>query len=305
LVDLDGDGRSDLISGSWPGELYFFRRGKDGSLAAPEQLKGPDGKPLNLDNGTSVFAVDWDASGTLDLLVGNARGEVFFLPGQGQNQLTFGPPQPVLAAGEKLVVKSGEAAPVAADWDGDGKLDLVLGAEDGSVVWHRNLGTPKEPKLAAAKTLLGESKAGWNGDDGRAAGEWGLRVKPCVVDWNGDGQLDLLLGDRCGSFAAKPAQTDEERADERRAMDRLPQLRKAWSAAFAEYSAAQAATGSEQEKNVQQMELLRSRLVKLKSEIAHEQETRIKYQAGYQTHGFVWVFLRKPAGDRQTTEIKP
>jgi hypothetical protein len=125
------------------------------------------------------------------------------------------------------------------------------------------------------------------------------------VDWNGDGRLDLLLGDRCGSFAAKPAQTDQERADERRAVDRLPQLRQAWSAAFVEYSAAQIAEGAEQEKNAQRLELLRSRLVKLKSEIAREQDTRIKYQAGYQTHGFVWIFLRKPAGERQTLEIKP
>ena len=36
-------------------------------------------------------------------------------------------------------------------------------------------------------------------------------------------------------------------------------------------------------------------MVKLKSEIARVQETQIKYQAGYQSHGFVWVFLRKPA----------
>ena len=42
---------------------------------------------------------------------------------------------------------AGDAAPVAADWDGDGVLDLLVGAEDGSVVWYRNAGTPRAPKL--------------------------------------------------------------------------------------------------------------------------------------------------------------
>lgn len=294
-MDLNQDGRSDLISGSWPGELYYFRRTEDRKFAAPEQLLGKDGKPINVGSGASVFAVDWDANGTLDLLVGNAMGEVYWLPGTSKEKLAFGPPQALMAAGEKLAIKSGEAAPVAVDWDGDGKLDLVLGAEDGSVVWHRNIGTQTEPKLGAAKTLIGESTVGWKGDDGRIPGEWGLRVKPCVVDWNGDGRLDLLLGDRCGSFSAKPAQTDEERTAERQAKDRLPDLRRAWSAAFAEYGKLHAAGESAAEQNKQRIDSLRGQMVKLKSEIARVQETQIKYQAGYQSHGFVWVFLRKPA----------
>ena len=33
-MDLDGDRRADLISGSWPGEIYFFRRQPDGKFAA-------------------------------------------------------------------------------------------------------------------------------------------------------------------------------------------------------------------------------------------------------------------------------
>jgi FG-GAP-like repeat len=82
-----------------------------------------------------------------------------------------------------------------ADWDGDGRLDLIVGAEDGSVVWYRNVGSAQEPKLEAARTLVGKSPIGWGGDEGRRANDWGLRVKPCVIDWNGDGRLDILLGD--------------------------------------------------------------------------------------------------------------
>ena len=190
------------------------------------------------------------------------------------------------------------AAPVAADWDADGKLDLILGSEDGSVFWYRNAGTPGAPKLEAARVLVGESPVGWSGDETRVKGEWGLRVKPCLVDWNGDGRLDLLLGDRCGAFTAKAAQTESEKEEERRANDRLPALRRAWAAAFAEYSQLQAAAELQAARAKERVDELRGQMVKLKGEIARAQEIQIHYQPGYQSHGFVWVFLRKAATTR-------
>jgi hypothetical protein len=33
-VDLDGDGLTDVLSGSWPGEMYWFRRNSDATFAA-------------------------------------------------------------------------------------------------------------------------------------------------------------------------------------------------------------------------------------------------------------------------------
>jgi hypothetical protein len=69
LVDLDRDGRTDIVSGSWPGEIYLFRRASDGNFLARQPLPGPDGKPINVGPRGSAFVVDWDASGTLDLLV--------------------------------------------------------------------------------------------------------------------------------------------------------------------------------------------------------------------------------------------
>jgi hypothetical protein len=295
-VDLDGDGRTDVLSGSWPGEIYFFRRQKDGKFAAGEILKDKDGKTLSVGAGSSVFAVDWNNDGVLDLIVGNVLGEVYFIPNEVKDKkLSFGAPRRLEAGGQPIKV-SGDAAPVVADWDGDGKIDLLLGAEDGSVVWYRNMGTPKEPKLEAARTLIGKSPIGWGGDDKRQPGQWGLRVKPCVVDWDGDGRLDLLLGDRCGGFNAKPSQTKDEMAEERRANDQLPGLRLKWANAFRSYEEATGAAekqGSTLRKQ-SQLDGLREDVRRLKDEIAVVEKIQEQYKPGNQAHGFVWLFQRKP-----------
>jgi len=236
-VDLDGDGRTDILSGSWPGEIYLFRRNADGSFAGEETLRGSDGKPLNVGSASAAFA---------------------------------------------------------ADWDGDGKLDLIVGASDGSVVWYRNAGG----KLEAARTLVKPSPLGWGGDDRRNPGEWGLRVKPCVVDWDGDGRLDLLLGDRCGGFQAKPTQTEEEKAEERQANDKLPQLRRQWAEAFQEYrklgDAPEPDAAAGRQEKARRLDELREKMVRLKDEMVRVQDIQSRYRPGYQAHGFVWLFLRKP-----------
>ena len=46
-MDFDGDGRLDLISGSYdPGELYLFRGSGRGAFEAPEVIKDKDGRPI-------------------------------------------------------------------------------------------------------------------------------------------------------------------------------------------------------------------------------------------------------------------
>jgi hypothetical protein len=287
LVDLDGDGRTDVLSGSWPGAIYFFRRNPDGTFAAGEQLKGRDGKPLHAGSASAAFAADWDGNGTLDLVVGNVLGELYVIANEGKGkELAFGKPRRLEAAGKPIQVAGGDAAPVVADWDGDGRPDLVVGAGDGSVVWFRNAGTAREPRLEAARTLVPPSPVGWGDDDKRRPGDWGLRAKPCVVDWDGDGRLDLLVGDRCGGFQAKPSQTEAQKAEERQANDRLPELRRRWAAAFQRYRKAPEAPASERD-------ALREELRRTKDEIAAVQEIQARYKPGYQSHGFVWLFLRK------------
>jgi FG-GAP-like repeat len=297
LVDLDGDGKTDLLSGSWPGEIYLFRRQKDGMFADGETLKDKAGQAVNPGSASAAFAFDWDGDGKLDLIVGTVDGSVWLLRNVGDAKApAFGEPQPLQADGKPLKVV-GDAGPVVADWDGDGKPDLVVGADDGSVVWFRNTGTAKAPKLGPSQILVPKSVAAGNSRTDPGPGEWGTRVKPCVVDWNGDGKPDLLVGDMNGYFQGKPAQTAEEKAEEEKSKARLPTLRKDWATAYREFSAASDAPDptdpAARATHERKVADLRARVTRLKDEIARAQDAEEKYKSGYMYHGYVWVFLRK------------
>jgi hypothetical protein len=120
-----------------------------------------------------------------------------------------------------------------------------------------------------------------------------------VFDWDGDGRPDLLIGDRCGGCEAKPARTPEEEAEEREALDQLPGLRKEWAAAYKQYAEASDAPDPDdpaaREAHRRKLDTLRTKVKRLKDEIARLQDVRDRYRSAYMTHGYVWVFLRKPA----------
>ena len=66
-VDLDRDGKTDLLSGSYaPGELFFFARTAQGDFAAAKTLQGPDGKALRMGRASVPFACDWEGDGEVD-----------------------------------------------------------------------------------------------------------------------------------------------------------------------------------------------------------------------------------------------
>ena len=297
-MDLEGKGRMDILSGSCSGEIYWFRRGQGTTFERGKPLTDRDGKVIQLDPITGVFAADWYGHGKLDLLAGTAKGEIYLIPNEGDaKHPALGQPRPLKANGKPIKIDSGSAAPVAADWDGDGKLDLLTGTGDGSVLLYRNVGKAGQPKLAAAEVLVPASSLPRSGDETSGPTACGRNTKICVADFNGDGRLDLLVGDVSGSFKCKPPQSAKERRDEEDAIRRLPELMKTWAKQFQKYREVLAGppgkTPAEKEARAQKLDEARQALAHAKAEIAAAQWTIEFYKPQSASHGYVWLFLRK------------
>jgi hypothetical protein len=206
LADLDGDGALDMLSGSYPGELYWFARRLDGTFAARKTIARDGGVPLkcvspNLALAIAPAAADWDGDGDVDLVLGNIAGEVLLALNEGtRTNPIFAAPRPLACATGPIKV-AGDAGPCIADWNGDGVPDLLVGSATGEVVWFENVGSPAAPSLAAPRVLVAKN-----------AGSIGLRAKPCVCDWNADGRADLLVGDFTTAQAEVPALSAREMA---------------------------------------------------------------------------------------------
>jgi hypothetical protein len=149
----------------------------------------------------SYSRMQQDMAGLFQVLYGTADGT--FRPAEVLNG-TDGEPLIIPIPGKEAQTENICTRPFAVDWDGDGHLDLVVGNFAGTFYWFKGEGEgrfqPKPEQVHSGDSPL------------RIAG---AHSDPFVIDWDGDGDLDLLSGSSQGGV-----QWAENRAEN----GKLPEL---------------------------------------------------------------------------------
>ncbi|MFN2421427.1 MAG: FG-GAP repeat domain-containing protein [Gemmatimonadota bacterium] len=197
IGDLDGDGDPDLLLGNKidprdhrSGRIYRFEN--TGAQGRPGfRLVGA--LPMSGDFHYAPALGDFDQDGDLDLVVGTWNRGIQLWRNEGTSrEARWVGPDSLLD-----LPRGSHATPALEDLDGDGDLDLLAGESSGEVNLWRNDGTPRAPLW----TLVTDSLAGL---------DVGRRSAPAMVDLDGDGDLDIVVGAEDGPAAVLWNQGDLE-----------------------------------------------------------------------------------------------
>ena len=202
--DFRGTGRTDLICGDFLDRLHFFPGRGDGTFGPKRVVRASDGGERVLDHCIHFpTAVQWSGGAGADLLVAAEDGHVWFLRNAGKE--VEGSPAfdaPVrLAAADTRIHAGIVPVPAAADWTGDGIIDLVVGNSGGELLFFpgRNAADAEGRPVFGAGTPLyaaGTPISLRAGDPGSLQGPAEIKFGytcPTAVDWDGDGLPDLLV----------------------------------------------------------------------------------------------------------------
>ena len=190
VADLDGDGDLDAFVGTNAGTVLYFEN--RGTAIAPDLVRDDAGNPFAGEDvgfyAAPAFA-DLDGDGDLDAFVGNTGDAVVYYENRGT---AVAPDLIRDDAGNPLANQSAgfDAKPAFADLDGDGNLDAFVGERGGTVVYLANIGTATAPDLVR--------DGGANPLAGADVGEF---AAPTFADFDGDGDLDALVGAADGTVA--------------------------------------------------------------------------------------------------------
>ena len=229
VMDWNKDGLPDIIVGDEDGRVAFIENtGKFTADHTPQFLPPvyfkQEADELKCGALATPVGVDWDGDGDIDIISGNTAGYLVFfenLSGPGVEKPKWAAPKYLEADGKVIRPMAGANGSIqgpaeakwgyttlsVADWDGDGLPDILMNSILGKVVWFKNIGTRKAPKLAAAQPIEVEWDGaqpvlayGWLRPEGKALlTQW--RTTPFAVDWNRDGLMDLVMLDQDGYLA--------------------------------------------------------------------------------------------------------
>jgi hypothetical protein len=215
LVDFDGDGHMDLVAGIGYWEDYgwddgydaqgnwlkgplrgyvYLMRNNGSTYEASVQLRTTDGAFVETFGKPVPNFADFDNDGDLDLLCGEFVDSFTYFENTGTRTApAYAPGRKLMLGDAPLTMELCMIVPVALDWDGDGDTDLVVGDEDGRIALVEHTGRVVEGLPQFSKPRYFQQRGG--------PVKFGALATPFAVDWDGDGDVDLLSGNTAGHIA--------------------------------------------------------------------------------------------------------
>jgi hypothetical protein len=135
VIDLNSDGRKDLLLGNFNGQLYQYMSKVNGKEI---RFRLERRKYFNLDVGMGSVPVIADINNDQqpELIIGSDSGNLFSFQANAENEGTW---EPTIEYFNELNLPIG-GNPVFVDLDKDGDLDLIVGSEEGTLHYFRNAG---------------------------------------------------------------------------------------------------------------------------------------------------------------------
>lgn len=182
FADFDLDGDLDLFYGDiFSLNMYLFEN--FGTPSASDLTKvSEDYLPRATYGFNHPALADLDNDTDIDMVVGAGQQDI--------NNLWFyrrsGSSYTIVDSNLIHTIDLGSyAVPALGDLDDDGDLDMLAGGVNGRLVYFENTGTPTAPSFEEMSDF-------YKGID------VGLSAAPSLVDWDCDGDLDLLIGTDAG-----------------------------------------------------------------------------------------------------------
>jgi hypothetical protein len=215
------------------GKIIRPMAGPNGSIQGPCEAKW---------GYTTQTIADWDQDGLPDLLLNSILGKVVWFKNIGTRQkpqlaaaqpieVEWNGEQPHLAYGwlrpdGKALLTQWRTTPVGADWNKDGLTDLVMLDQEGYLAFFERAKQGDKLILKHPQRVICASNKAHKAEEGLKvktpvamtageplrlnagiAGKSGRR-KLCIMDWDQDGQLDILLNSANANFLRQESAAD-------------------------------------------------------------------------------------------------
>lgn len=215
FADYNGDGKYDLVvgrgvwddygwddayndQGEWtngPLHGYVYTAINHGSNDRPQYEKAEQvfttGGPVDVFGAPSPNFEDFDGDADLDLVCGSFLDSITYFENIGsRTEPKYAPGRDLVLDGSPIRMDLQMLQVVAIDWDRDGDVDLVVGQEDGRVALIEHTGKVEADTPVFLPPVFFQQEAD--------ALKIGALCTPVSVDWDNDGDEDLIAGDTAG-----------------------------------------------------------------------------------------------------------